>query len=95
MQHAVNTEFATSAAVSPRIDRLCLAILYVKGDGHTEPPLQELMRAAQQQPGVERAEHAPTSASVVTIAYDRAKTRGSRIVESLRQAGFNALIVGC
>lgn len=82
------------ARVQRDIRRICLALVWVKGDLPPER-CEEVIAALRMRPDVESAERAAGNANVIVMRFDRNCTSASDIVLELRYSGVAAVLVGC
>ena len=94
MQTVTEHDFRNDARVQREIRKICLALVWVKGDAAPERR-EEVIAALRVRPGVESAERALGKANVVMLRFDRSCTSASDIVLELRRSGFAAVLVGC
>jgi hypothetical protein len=84
----------TDARVQRSIRRICLALVWVRGDSAPER-CEEVIAALRMRPDVESAERAEGKANVIMVRFDRNCTSASDIVLELRRSGVAAVLVGC
>lgn len=74
---------------------VCLAIIFVIGTKTLTDALMRAKSALTNQPGVDYARTTGNRSSVLAVHYDRKRTTAVNIVQQLRRAGHNAVLVGC
>jgi hypothetical protein len=94
MQIITEHAFRNDARVQRDIRKICLALVWVKGDSAPER-CEEVIAALRAHPDVESAERAPGKANVIMMRFDRNCTSASDIVFELRRSGVAAVLVGC
>lgn len=94
MQTITDPAFRNDARIQRDIRKICLALVWVKGDSAPERR-EEVITALRMHPEIESAEHAQGKANVVMIRFDRSRTSATDIVLELRRSGVAAVLVGC
>jgi hypothetical protein len=94
MQIITEHAFRNDARVQRDIRKICLALVWVKGDSAPER-CEEVIAALRAHSDVESAERAPGKANVIMMRFDRNCTSASDIVFELRRSGVAAVLVGC
>jgi hypothetical protein len=92
MQPIIEHAFRDDARVKRDIRKICLALVWVKGESAPER-CKEVIAALRVRPEVESAERAPGKANVVMMRFNRSRTSASDIVLELRRSGVAAVLV--
>ncbi|RMG36319.1 MAG: hypothetical protein D6720_05375 [Gammaproteobacteria bacterium] len=72
----------------------CFAILWIRGLGD-ERAAAEIIDSVERLDGVVSAGFARREPFVLSVGYDRAKTRTQQLLDYIRDLGVEAKIVGC
>jgi hypothetical protein len=94
MQTTAEYILPTDARVQRSTRRICLALVWVRGDSAPER-CEEVIAALRMRPDVESAERAEGKANVIMVRFDRNCTSASDIVLELRRSGVTAVLGGC
>ena len=81
--------------IQPSGENVCLAIIFVIGTKTLKNALMQAKHAITNQPGVDYVRPAGNRTSVLAVHYNRELTSAVHIVQRLRRAGHNAVLVGC
>lgn len=76
----------------------CIALMYFKNSAISDYNSDYNRNAAQSvitQPGVIAAERSAHKAYVLIVHYDQHLTRGTHLVNAMREQGYAAMLVGC
>jgi hypothetical protein len=82
------------ARVQRDIRRICLALVWVRGDSAPER-CEDVIATLRMRPDVVSAERADGKANVIMMRFDRNCASASDIVLELRRSGVAAVLVGC
>ncbi len=93
MQTTIDYALRHDARVQRDISRICLTLVWVKGDS-TRERCTEVIAALRARTDVESAERAPGRANVVMMRFDRGCTSAGEIIRELRRLGFESVLIG-